>query len=472
MANLDRIVNVEISLDTTGVSTEGFSTLLCVGPHVHGLARVLTYTAASQMIDDGFSADDPLYQMVSDAFAQTPSPAAVKVGRRKVGGVTVDVGQLSVSGTYTLTVSWAGTAGTVQKRAYSYTNDSGSESDIMNGLLQQISKDPASVITVTNAPAAAGTARVGQDAVGEEADLMNLHITAKDGETDFAVETTANLDVVLDDPQESIAETMAAVMGSDSDFYGVALTSKKEADILAMAEWTESAGKLYGTSFGGDAVKNSEMTNDIGSQLKAKNYYRTFWFYHDAADEYPEAAVMARCFAIDPGGETWALKKLAGITVDPLTETEYNAVTGKNGNTFELFRNVSITQNGKVAAGEWIDVIRFRDWLEEEIKVNVFNLLINRDKVPYTDAGIAAIEARIRQALELGQTRGGIAPTEYDEDGNENPGYVLTVPLASSISANQKASRVLTDVRFTARLAGAIHVVEITGSLTYENLAA
>ena len=133
---------------------------------------------------------------------------------------------------------------------------------------------------------------------------------------------------------------------------------------------------------------------------------------------------------------------------------------------------MSITQNGKVAAGEWIDVIRFRDWLEEEIKVNVFNLLINRDKVPYTDAGIAAIEARIRQALELGQTRGGIAPTEYDEDGNENPGYVLTVPLASSISANQKASRVLTDVRFTARLAGAIHVVEITGSLTYENLAA
>jgi hypothetical protein len=28
----------------------------------------------------------------------------------------------------------------------------------------------------------------------------------------------------------------------------------------------------------------------------------------------------------------------------------------------------------------------------------------------------------------------------------------------------------LQDVRFTARLAGAIHVVEIVGSLTYENL--
>ena len=66
--------------------------------------------------------------------------------------------------------------------------------------------------------------------------------------------------------------------------------------------------------------------------------------------------------------------------------------------TFERFRNVSITQNGKVAAGEWIDVIRFRDWLQEEITVNVFNALVNSDKVPYTDDGIAIIETQIRQA--------------------------------------------------------------------------
>jgi hypothetical protein len=129
-----------------------------------------------------------------------------------------------------------------------------------------------------------------------------------------------------------------------------------------------------------------------------------------------------------------------------------------------------LTQNGKVAAGEWIDVIRFRDWLEEEIKVNVVTAMINRNKVPYTDAGIAIIEAAIRQALARGQATGGIAPTEYDENGNENLGYTVTVPLAATISPNQKASRILEDVQFTARLAGAIHVVEIDGSLTYENL--
>ena len=39
-----------------------------------------------------------------------------------------------------------------------------------------------------------------------------------------------------------------------------------------------------------------------------------------------------------------------------------------------------------------------------------------------------------------------------------------------NISANTKAQRLLEDVKFTARLAGAIHVVEIAGSFTYENL--
>lgn len=451
MANLDRIVKVDISLDTTGVSTEGFSTILCVGPHLHSLPRVSTYTFADQMLDDGFSADDPLYKMVSDAFSQTPSPAAVKVGRRQVNSCTVTVAQLGATSAYTLTVSGYGDDGNVTEKTYSYTNDEGSSEDVLQGLSTAVTGDESALLSASYS-----------DGV--------LTLQAKDPSKPFALKASSMLSVELGSVTESVAQTMAAVMNSDSDFYGVAFTSKEQDDVLAMAEWAESAGKLYGTSFGGDTVKNSEMTTDTGSQLKAKNYYRTFWFYHAVENEYPEVAVMARCFAVDPGGETWALKKLAGITVDPLTETEFNAITGKNGNTFELFRNVSVTQNGKVAAGEWIDIIRFRDWLEEEIKTNVFNLLINRDKVPYTDAGIAAIESRIREALELGQSRGGIAPTEYDEDGNQNLGYTISVPLAANISANTKANRELTDVTFTARLAGAIHVVDITGSLTYENL--
>ena len=43
---------------------------------------------------------------------------------------------------------------------------------------------------------------------------------------------------------------------------------------------------------------------------------------------------------------------------------------------------------GKTGGGEWIDVIRFRDWLQNDMQVRVVNLLIVNPKIPYTDNGI------------------------------------------------------------------------------------
>ena len=121
-----------------------------------------------------------------------------------------------------------------------------------------------------------------------------------------------------------------------------------------------------------------------------------------------------------------------------------------------------------LAAGEWIDVIRFRDWLVEQIRINVVSALINADgKVPYTDDGIQIIRNALQKALDLGVARKGIAPEELDSDGRKIPSYTITVPRSADVSVNNKANRLLQDVRFTARLAGAIHVCEIKGSLAY-----
>ncbi len=451
MADLSRICSVDISLNTTGISVEGFSTLLIVGAHAHSLARVETYTQASDMISAGFADTDPLYLAAVDAFSQTPRPKQVKIGRRQASAIAVNVDTVTSAGTYKVTVSHMDANSEVVATPYTYTNSGGDAQAIVLGIKALIDADSSSVVTAT---AANGV----------------LTLTTTDGEA-FMVETTGNMSQTVSQITETIPQTMAAITRYDNDWYGWAIASRAQADILAAAAWTESVRKLFGTSIAEAGAYNPESTTDTGYLLYNNNYYRTFWSYHkDAATDYPDCAVFARCFAILPGGETWALKKLAGVTADGLTETQYNAITKKNGNTFERFRNISVTQNGKVAAGEWIDVIRFRDWLQEEITVNVVNALINSDKVPYTDEGIAVIEAQIRQALELGTRRGGIAPIEYDADGNENYGYTISVPLSSEISANQKASRILQDVTFTARLAGAIHVVEIKGSLTYENL--
>ena len=451
MANLERIVNVEISLNTSGVSREGFSTAILVGTHSHTLGRVTTYTSIDDMIADGFSGNDMLYLAAQDFFSQTPRPKEVKIGRRKCNTV-INVEEVLPTGTYTVIVLTRDDDGNTTSKAYNFVNTGlTDESDILSNLADAINADAdADVLAII-----AGNV---------------LSISAKTG-VDYAIRVSTNLVTEAAPSTETIADAMTKIVAEDNDWYGIALMSRDQDDILAMAAWTEAHRKLFGTAIAEEGAKVSTNVTDTGYLLMQNNYYRTYWYYHGEAEtDFPECAVMARCFSILPGGETWANKRLAGVQTDGLTETEFNAIKSKNGNTFERFRNVAITQRGMTAAGEWIDVIRFRDWLQEEITTRIFDALVNNDKIPYTDAGIAIIENQVRSALQLGQERGGIAPDEVTADNKINLGYTVTVPLAASISASQKATRILEGVEFTARLAGAIHAVNVQGSLTYENL--
>lgn len=179
-----------------------------------------------------------------------------------------------------------------------------------------------------------------------------------------------------------------------------------------------------------------------------------------------DAAWEGRVLPLDPGSETWAFKTLAGVTVDTLTDSEQNFLDGKNGNYYIQVAGINITKNGKMAGGEFIDVVRFRDWLQARIEEDVFAILANSDKVPYTDGGIAIIESALRKVLREGQQVGGIIPDFVNSSNVLVPGFTVTVPSAADISDSDKATRTLRDVEFTAQLAGAIHAVEIFGTIT------
>ena len=121
MANIDRIVSVQIALNTAGISKEGFSTLLIVGESTNALARVSSYTSSVQMTDDGYKETDPLYLMAVDFFSQIPHPNVLKVGRRQVDTVQITTKNvLAEGGVYTLSVTSADATNT-----YTYTVASG-----------------------------------------------------------------------------------------------------------------------------------------------------------------------------------------------------------------------------------------------------------------------------------------------------------------------------------------------------------
>ncbi|CAB3635647.1 DUF3383 family protein [Achromobacter pestifer] len=452
MAKIDRIVNVAISLNTTAIKEQNFSDILILGAHALAVNRVLVVTEPGELLDMGISQTDALYIAVRDAFKQIPTVTRVFVGRRQVDVSRLTVKQATMS-EYGVSLSWRDANGVVQKADVSVTG-------LADSTPQTIATALASAIAQTDAPATA-------TAVGAE-----VSMTAKQAGQAVAVAARGNLQLSAPESTETPSAALNACLRENGDWYGVALASRVEADVLDAAEWVESNERLFGVSSDQAGIIDAAVSSDIASRCQQKQYFRTHvWYHGQARGEALEAAVSANRFTFYPGGETWANTRLSGVTYDNLSEGQALAAHAKNANTFEQMRNFAVTQNGKVAAGEWIDVIRGRDWLAEQVKINVASQLINANgKVPYTDVGIQILVNGIRQALLLGQSRGLVAPDEIDDAGRKIPGFVINVPRAASISSNDKANRILRDLTFSARLAGAIHVAEIKGNLTYQQL--
>ena len=215
---------------------------------------------------------------------------------------------------------------------------------------------------------------------------------------------------------EDVATTLARA-NSEASFYGIHLTEFRDStDIEAAKTWTEANEKLYAF----------EYTDIDSCPVKNFSFYRTFGIFSGLADgyaaeeqpaenQYAALAWMAKCFGYDPGTETWNLKELATIAPTKLSTEQKKALGAKNINTFLRYAGCNCAMGGMTLAGEWIDVIRFRDWLKNELQIRTFNALKTNRKVPFTDGGIGLIEGVMDSTLKDGQDIGGIAPTEYDE---------------------------------------------------------
>lgn len=255
-------------------------------------------------------------------------------------------------------------------------------------------------------------------------------------------------------------------------WYCICPVGLEKSEVAEIIQWTETQNKMCG--YIEDDPESPIVTTGL--------YLRSYAAYPKvtegqldndvpAENKYGMAVAMAiKAMHYHAGEETWALEALATVTPSKLSSNFITKLSNANVSYVLTIASKNVTMGGKTNAGEWIDIIRFRDWLQNDMQVRVVNLLIVNPKIPYTDNGIALVENQMIASLKDGQKYGGICPTEYDADGNANQGYVTSVPLASELTSTQKSSRVLEDCKFTARLAGAIHLVEISGSLTYENL--
>jgi len=278
--------------------------------------------------------------------------------------------------------------------------------------------------------------------------------------------TSSNIETNVPEMQTPVEALEIAE--ATNGWYVACAAGIAESEYQAMAEWTEAHTKMFSYTF----LSDVDPVSDVFMRSHG-------WFGRESDEQeiedvpqsnyYMHVAATVTGLSFPAGSETWANQRVSAVLPSNIsTSLEIELIQG-NSNVIMRRGGRIITLGGRVRGGEFIDIIRSRDWLQNDMQLRIFNLLIMRSKVPYTDNGIALIENQMRASLLAAQTRGIVAPAEYNlDDESTMPGFVVSVPRAASISATQRASRVLIDCKFTARLAGAIHVVRVDGTLTYE----
>lgn len=274
---------------------------------------------------------------------------------------------------------------------------------------------------------------------------------------------------------EPALQSMTEVLNNalaQGGWYCVCPVGLEKAQVKEIVQWTETQNKICG-------YIDDDPENPV---VDAGLYMRSYAVYPKESEKQSDEdvpvenkygasiAMAVRAMNYHSGEETWAMKPVATVSPAKLSSTFIKKLNAANISYIANVASKNITQGGKTSGGEWIDVIRFRDWLQNDMQTRIVNLLVVNPKIPYTDEGIGLVENQMLASLKEGQKYGGIAPEEYDSDGNSLPGYTTSVPLAAEISSTDKASRILKDCKFSARLAGAIHAVEVSGCLTYETL--
>lgn len=440
---LSSVVPLNIVLQSTTLTREGFGTLLILDYHQRTSGDLVSdYTSLKAMTDEGFLTTDLAYRAAQKAFAQNPRPAKVRIGRRTRSSTQVSELTPATAAATRYAGQLAFQGGSYQDWEFT-SSATANTAEIIEGIKAAI--DGLDNANATAATASGGRVIVSASGAGAWHSFAGLSRTFSNFE-----DTTAD---------NGIADDLADIEQETTDYYGVIATSKGEAEILALSNAVEARRKFYVAATMDKTAYASSATTDVASQLKTANNFRTATLVVKGKHmDQPDAAVMGMWLPYPAGSETVHLKSLRSVDTDRFTDTEFTNLTNKNALFFTYLGNASALYWGKAASGEYMDQVRFVDWLYNALQVDVTaKMQTTPGKVPFTDAGIDSIVRTVQSTLLRGVAVGGLSP--------DTPPTV-TAPSAAEIDPLDKAARKLTPLEFEAVAAGAIHIVEINGSIS------
>jgi hypothetical protein len=251
-----------------------------------------------------------------------------------------------------------------------------------------------------------------------------------------------------------------AVEGDDA-WYGHTITSRVQADIEGVAEWTEARFHRF-VPQSADATYLAGTAGNVGLILEAAGYKRTAGpLYHGVSsgstNGYADAAWSSACWGFDldapNGNDNWMYQALAGITADNITSAQATNIWNASGNVYATTLGQSLTSKGTTAAGApyYQDIQSTMDWFVRRVQEDLLEYQI-ANRPSYTNAGIQGLGAVVMNRLQIGQTNGHFSP---------DVAVTVTVPDIADVSTADKTARLLR-ITCSATFANFINTLDLT----------
>lgn len=256
--------------------------------------------------------------------------------------------------------------------------------------------------------------------------------------------TSGTAETWLNDINNTVLDWRQLIVVNNSE------TSTNHEGIMAKIETLDN--KLY----------FADLPTSNSTEFSVSGINRTILFYCDPTEDHPSpsAALVGATAGLPVGNITYKNMILKGLSPQKLTDSEITAIHNKGGITFITKAGDNVTTEGKVAGGEYIDIVDSKDYIISQLEFRTQNLLNTSNKVPYDNSGIALLQSICEDVLKDAYNNGIIASKE---DGS--PAYTVNYALRENVSDEDKVARKYVGGSFTFMLQGAIHTAEIIGEI-------
>lgn len=494
------VVKVSVSLTPLAAAVRNLSTLLILGSSpniIDTTERLRSYSSLDDVVVD-FGTDSPEYQDAALWFAQNPSPTTLYIGffaQTESAGrmlcAPMSAAQQAISNFHIPSTAYHLKI-TVDGIGLDLVCDFSSASTMLDVAAVMDTALSADADCVWNA--AHNRFEFYSHTTGSSSTVSFIGTDSTSGHTDVGSKILGHATdggrIAVGSDAETALDGVTACAAASNDWYAVTLAPYSALDDGEhddgeheyppiwdeIAAYIEAASpvRIFGATTQNAAAIDPTSTADAGYAFKAAGYSRTLLQY-SSSSPYAVASLLAKALGVDFTGNNTAItlkfKTEPSVTPETLTNAQADALNAKNVNVFVNYNNATaIIQQGQMCDGSYIDERTGLDWLAAAVQTGCYNLLYTSPtKVPQTDAGVHLLVNACESVLAQAVADGLLAPGVWDAGGFGAlqqgqflaKGYYIYAQPVAQQSPSDRAARKSPPIQIAAKLAGAVHSVNV-----------